>query len=106
MTECPDDNTIAEFAGGEIAAEKATYVEAHLAECAACRRLLGGTIELSSHVRGSRGSDGDAGTDLAARRERRIEGLALAPADPDRYVVGRELFRGGMGRIVEAWDVR
>ena len=90
---CPTTNTIADFVCRKLDDTQVAEVEAHASDCAVCRQLIG-TLAAASLPRfpeGS-GSDGDG-----ARRD-------LGASANDRYVIRRELSRGGMGRISIAED--
>jgi tetratricopeptide (TPR) repeat protein len=85
-TPCPGNDTIAELVCHRLGDAKATELEAHIADCAACRLLVG--------------------TLAAGTRPNAIVGAASAPAPTthDRYERREELARGGMGRISIATD--
>lgn len=74
---CPSDNRIAAFLSGDAVVLE--QVEAHIAECSACREVVA--------LRAGPSSDS-------------------LSEEPRRYVVRGELARGGMGRILDAWDRR
>jgi len=91
---CPRASEISGLVLGRLRPEERSAAELHLAECGICRRLLAAGTE--STVRwGSLA--GPAPED---------DPFVLSPVDPSHYEVGRELARGGMGRILEAWDRR
>jgi serine/threonine protein kinase/tetratricopeptide (TPR) repeat protein len=89
---CLSDEAIAQLAEGRLSADDARAAEHHLAECSFCRAIAG-------QVSASR-SRGDAESQFAPGES------SLAPVDPNAYDVGREVARGGMGRVLVAWDRR
>ena len=88
-SECPSNDTIAELVCRQLGVAKADEVEAHVADCAPCRRLVG-TLAAGSLPR-------LVGTS-------RIEPTSAPRPSEGRYVVKQELARGGMGRISIAED--
>jgi tetratricopeptide (TPR) repeat protein len=92
---CPSDNRIAAFLSGDAAALEP--VERHIADCSACRELVG-LRAASLAPMGSRVSPAD---EVGA-----LEGSQTPAWAGDRYEVRGELARGGMGRILEGWDRR
>jgi len=88
---CPTNDTIAELVCRRLAEAKALEVEAHVADCSTCRRLVG-TL--------SAGSLWGLGSEAITAVERDY----AAPTSGERYVVQKELARGGMGRISIADD--
>jgi tetratricopeptide (TPR) repeat protein len=99
---CPDANTLLAFVHGQLAKNALGGLERHLARCSACGDLV---AELAVSVVGSRSrsavsdATGDSLADLASLE-------CLERVDPSRFRVWREIARGGMGRVVEAWDRR
>jgi serine/threonine protein kinase len=78
-------------------------IEAHSAVCLACRQVLDDIFELSSRLRSraSRPSTSAGLTDAPPEQER------LAADDGgEPFLLGREIARGGMGRIFEAFDTK
>ena len=94
-TTCPSDETIAELVCRRLGEPEAEVVEAHIADCAACRQLVG-TLAAASLPRLGHGSHDGGHTERVSDR--------AAANDAQRYVIRRELARGGMGRISIADD--
>jgi tetratricopeptide (TPR) repeat protein len=86
-TTCPGTDTIAELVCRRLDASTAMDVEAHVADCAACRRLVGTLAPGSLPYLGELATDAE-----------------LPAAGPHRYVIRKLLARGGMGRISIADD--
>src|SRR5437016_2569744 len=101
---CASENTIAEFVEGRRRLADFPEVQAHIADCVECRGVLARVtlaslvgVRHASRPSGSpsgEGGDGEGGT------------LALEIVAEGRYEIGRAIARGGMGRILEAWDRR
>jgi hypothetical protein len=92
---CPSNDTIAELVGRQLGDESVAEVEAHVADCSMCRRLVG-TLAAGSFARL-----------LNETPEVDTHGHAHARHDHatgQRYVIRQELARGGMGRISIADD--
>jgi len=92
---CPTNDTIAELVCRRLAETKALEVEAHVADCAPCRRLVG-TLAAGSLWR--------LGGEAITVVERTPGERHAMAATGERYVVRQELARGGMGRISIADD--
>ena len=83
-------------------------LQAHIEECVVCRREVRDLAAAFARLR----VEGDAsGTQV--RSSARMPAASVAPPAPPsagselaHYELGREIARGGMGRIVEAWDLR
>jgi serine/threonine protein kinase/predicted negative regulator of RcsB-dependent stress response len=105
---CPDNSVIAELVERRLGPHQVAGLEVHLAECVACRQLVGMLARSGS----SNGSDDtvplrNAGpVNAHARDERKQRLRELVPVDPQYYEVGEEIARGGMGRIRFARDLR
>ncbi len=97
---CPTDDTVAEFVDGGLSGDKLASLEQHLVTCASCARLAAAAGQSRSR---------DAATaSHAAHSEVAPPGRSASVGDSSfsHYELGREIARGGMGRIIEAWDVR
>jgi tetratricopeptide (TPR) repeat protein len=98
---CPSENTIAGFVDGALTDDGLADCEAHVADCDDCRRVLREMVRVSAHPSEA------ARTSASAASDARLPPLALpalAPVSRDRYTIEREIARGGMGRILRAWD--
>src|SRR5262245_6125603 len=86
---CPSEDTIVAFVEHRLA-DRAS-VERHLAECAACRRLV---------------SDAARATDVAttARAPEPVHDDPVLAGPFGRYRIDHELGAGGMGRVYAAFD--
>jgi tetratricopeptide (TPR) repeat protein len=84
----PGDDELLAFASGAASAEARRAIDAHLDGCPDCLAVVAVLVHASPRAH--------AGADLASPQ-------VLADGGP-RYVLGRELARGGMGRIVAAHD--
>jgi tetratricopeptide (TPR) repeat protein len=94
---CPTDDTIAEFVDGRLSADAVGGVESHVGACDACRDLVAEMAKLSMDRR-------SVDEEIATARRRRPGAICLPTVAPGNYAIERELARGGMGRILEAWD--
>lgn len=90
-TSCLTDEEIAELAEGVLLSRETPRVVEHLAACPPCRRLVSDVVA----------SAPSRHTGVAPR-----DTFTLPDVDPARYELGTEIARGGMGRILQAWDVR
>ena len=88
-TTCPSDDELADASAEHIDEGVITRLEHHLARCAGCRAAIG--------ILATRDASTTAGP---------VDAAALQPVDPAAYEVRSELARGGMGRILDAWDRR
>jgi tetratricopeptide (TPR) repeat protein/predicted Ser/Thr protein kinase len=86
---CLSDEHITAFVEGSLSPAERATCEAHLTECDACRRLVA-----------------ESSADVELRSGPLGEELTLRAVDASDYEVGREIARGGMGRIFVAWDRR
>jgi len=114
---CPTDETLAAHIAGHPTLGRSDDVRAHLDTCRACREL----VMAMARAKPQRHAD-DPATDrtmpmqwAAGSRPPRLGSPAepgipdyaeLRSVDPDHYVIGAELARGGMGRIYCARDRR
>lgn len=80
---CPADDTLANFVDGRLSDDQRPQMESHVGECDACRALVAAM---------GKGADGPRNA------------LRLPTVDSESYAIEREIARGGMGRILEAWD--
>src|SRR4051812_16609345 len=87
---CLGDETIAAMLEGGLSDEMASRARAHIAGCAACRRLISAAIDPNVPT-----SPSLAGTTL---RENILAGTLIA----GRYRVEYPLDEGGMGRVFVA----
>ncbi|HEU0035600.1 MAG TPA: tetratricopeptide repeat protein [Kofleriaceae bacterium] len=99
MGACLDDNALSAYVDGALGADEVARIDAHISECASCRRdlsAIAGTESVPT-IR-AHGSGSDTANDGAR-----------APTDPagepiGRYVMMREHARGGMGVVAIAYD--
>ena len=99
---CVDENTVAELFEGRRRLADDPELEMHIAECADCRALL-------ANVSIAPPEDLGHAPTVAAGEAASGAGFgpdALVTVAEGRYELVREVARGGMGRILEAWDVR
>src|SRR5688572_26659571 len=82
---CLDDRTVLQFVSGHLDGADRDRVETELGRCQSCAALVAALLR----------DDEDVGGDPS-----------LPIVDPDVYVAGREVARGGMGRILAAHDRR
>lgn len=98
--ECLPESVMIQFVEGQLDAPSIREVHAHLAECMACRALV---KELDST--GSASSEWVAALDAERLLERdTFVQLSSGRSVGDRYVLERELGRGGMGVVWEGLD--
>jgi len=88
---CLSDNQINYLIDGRGDSHDFASIERHLADCAECRAVIGARAASLVTV------TGDEDEPITASE------LELGA---ERYEVRREIARGGMGRILEAWDRR
>src|SRR5258706_11692359 len=89
---CLSENGVAAFVEGRTSPEESAEIDRHLADCGACRIFVAGVAQTAGSAN--------------PRFSSRARDFALLPVDPGRYDVRHEVARGGMGRILAAWDRR
>jgi tetratricopeptide (TPR) repeat protein len=89
---CPSDETIAELVDGRLSQRMLESVERHIGACDSCRDAIAELAKLSR-------DESDAPSTGGNRAD-----IHLPAVDPHQYAVRGEISRGGMGRILEAWD--
>jgi tetratricopeptide (TPR) repeat protein/tRNA A-37 threonylcarbamoyl transferase component Bud32 len=89
-TACPTDEDLVRLIEGSIAAATLSALEQHVDSCDDCATVIAGLGALGS----------------AAHRRVLPDHPTLVTVDADHYVLGDEIARGGMGRILRARDRR
>ena len=87
--DCPSAEDLARIVHGGLAVDLVEQLERHIDHCESCRVVVSG-LALGS----------------TARPLVTTDHVGLSPVDADHYVLGDEIARGGMGRIVHARDRR
>jgi serine/threonine protein kinase len=82
---CGDPQQLSAFVNGTLQAAKRDDFSSHLDSCSECTSVVAALM-------------------LEARQEARTEAPPLRDLSAARYELGRELYRGGMGRILSAYD--
>jgi serine/threonine protein kinase/tetratricopeptide (TPR) repeat protein len=95
---CPSEEDLAALVAGDFSPAELRDLEVHLASCDACRALVASMFR----SRAEAALDAEPDPPHASPPS----DLPLQPVVETAYEVGREIARGGMGRIVEAWDCR
>jgi tetratricopeptide (TPR) repeat protein len=96
---CLARRTISDLAGVLASSETLLAIESHVFGCEECRQVASplATVAIRVQAAASRGS----------QEQHPREALLDTPvSDPEHYPLGKEIARGGMGRIHEAWDRR
>jgi tetratricopeptide (TPR) repeat protein len=100
---CPSATTLSELVCRQLPARRADEVEAHIADCAMCRRVVG-TLAAASLPSLSRANESGA-SEIAGPSRRHAVSLELPRgATIDRYVVLGVAGRGGGGIVYAAYD--
>ena len=99
MAMCLTDETMAAYVDGVLDRHAIARVDQHIDDCTACRRHLSALA--ASPVTGA-----TTGATSAAAPDPAPDLVDLPIVTAAWYVRGRELARGGMGRIVQAHDRR
>lgn len=90
---CLSENALIDFAHGQLATTELASVEEHVASCGACRDVVA-AIAVSLFASRSRSNEPETPS------QEEHEGART------HYEMGREIARGGMGRVSSAWDRR
>jgi predicted Ser/Thr protein kinase/tetratricopeptide (TPR) repeat protein len=98
---CPDENALSEFALRGPQATGADALEAHIDVCPTCRGVLAQLLQLRSSM-GQRTPAAPGSSDETTPLDAAGEQLVAT----DAFELRREIARGGMGAIYEAWDAR
>jgi TPR repeat protein len=114
VTPCPDDEEIAAFLEGTLAASKNDALESHAWDCATCSALLAEAIKARRALAAVVALEPTEVTGPDRARSARdparngVEGdrpRTLQPVRAERYDLGIEIAHGGMGRVRRARDL-
>ncbi len=100
IVSCLDDNTVAAFLQGLLDDPARASVEQHIDDCESCRNLLSaavGTLSVVDTGLATRIEGAGGGGDALARSGQRVA---------DRYLLEREIGRGGMAQVWCATDTK
>jgi len=97
-----EENTIIGYAGGNLPAAERDRVEAHIDHCSECRKALAIFVGRSSTPMAAEITTRNL---FASDPEQVLAGLPKAGDRlADRFTIGRQLGRGGMGNVFQATD--
>jgi tetratricopeptide (TPR) repeat protein len=104
---CLTENTLADFIHGRAAPATFAVVERHVGDCASCRDVVAQyAMAFFSSRSHSTHSSSDVSAHSSGAAPAADPGEPFAEIPQGRYDVGREIARGGMGRVLTAWDRR
>jgi WD40 repeat protein len=109
---CLEEDTLVGFVVGTLDAESRQSVLHHIDDCDACRRLVAATAdelvpeEPTTRRERKRVSGWDQTQPVGETASAHVAMLDLLEIDPSVYAIDGEHARGGLGRILRAWDRR
>jgi tetratricopeptide (TPR) repeat protein len=98
---CLDDSTVLRFVTGGLEGKACRAVEEELRRCDRCAALVAAVAETRASAVAS-----DAGSPTAMVTDAKADTAGDDEGSASRYVLGAEIARGGMGRILAAYDLR